>query len=49
MRVNKPSGPELIFSCGWKLFDCSFAFYVRDGSVEIIYFFLVQFWKVILF
>ena len=49
MRLNKPSGPELIFSCGWKLFDYSFAFHVRGRSVEIIYFFLVQFWKVILF
>ena len=33
----------------WKIFGYSFNFCACDGSVEIFYFFLVQFWKVVLF
>ena len=33
------------FVC-WKIFDYSFNFRACDGSVKILYFFLVQFWKV---
>ena len=36
------------FVC-WKIFDYSFNFHACDGSVMIFYFFLVQFWKVVLF
>ena len=35
MRVNKPSGSELIFSCGWKIFDYSFAFHVCEGLLRL--------------
>ena len=44
----KPSGPGLFFCC-CKMFDYSLDFCICDGSVKIIYFLLVQFWKVILF
>jgi len=33
----------------WKIYDYSFSFCACDGSVKIFYFFLVQFWKVVLF
>ena len=36
------------FVC-WKIFDYSFNFHACDGSVKIFNFFLVQFWKVIVF
>src|SRR5574337_188058 len=36
------------FVC-WKISDYSFNFCACDGSVKIFYFFLVQFWKVVLF
>ena len=36
------------FVC-WKICDYSFDFCACDGSVKIFYFFLVQFWKVILY
>ena len=32
----------------WKISDYSFNFRACDGSVKIFYFFLVQFWKVVL-
>ena len=37
-----------VFVC-WKISDYSFNFRACDGSVKIFYFFLVQFWKVVLF
>ena len=43
----KPSGPGLLFV--GRFFCYSFDFCACDGSVKIFYFFLVQFWKVILF
>ena len=33
----------------WKISDYSFYFCACDGFVKIFYFFLVQFWKVVLF
>ena len=36
------------FVC-WKIFDYSFNFRACDGSVKIFYFFLIEFWKVVLF
>ena len=41
----KPSGPA--FVC-WKISDYSFNFHACDVSVKIFYFFLVQFWNVVL-
>ena len=41
----KPSGPGLLFA---QISDYSFDFRACDGSVKIFYFFLVQFWKVVL-
>ena len=43
----KPYGPGLLFV--GRFFNYSFNFCACDGSVKIFYFFLVQFWKVILF
>ena len=43
----KPSGPRLLFV--GRFFYYSLNFHACDGSVKILYFFLVQFWKVILF
>ena len=43
----KPSGSGILFV--WKIFDYSFNFCACDGSVKIFYFFLVEFWKVVLF
>ena len=43
----KPSGPGLLWV--GRFFYHSFYFYACDWSVQIFYFFLVQFWKVILF
>ena len=36
------------FVC-WKISDYSFNFHACDGSVKIFYFFLVEFWEVVLF
>ena len=36
------------FVC-WKIFYCSFSLYAWNWSVQNLYFFLIQFWKVILF
>ena len=33
---------------GWKIFGYSFHFRACDGSVKIVYFFLIEFWKVVL-
>ena len=45
-----PSGPGLLFvGIFLIIFDYSFNFHACDGSVKIFYFFLVQFWKVVLF
>ena len=41
-----PSGPGFVY---WKIFNQSFNFSACDWSVYIFYFFLVQFWKVVLF
>ena len=43
----KPSGPGILFV--GRFFYYSFYFCAYDGSIKIFYFFLVQFWKVILF
>ena len=40
--------PTWAFVC-WKRSDYSFNFRACDGSVKIFYFFLVQFWKIVLF
>ena len=42
----KPSGPGHF--C-WKSFDYNFNFHVFDGPGKIFYYFLIHFWKVILF
>ena len=43
----KPSGPGLLFL--GRFFYYSLDFHACDGSVQISYFFLVEFWRAILF
>ena len=45
----KLSGPGLLFVGRFQISDYNFNFHACDASVKIVYFLLIQFWKVILF